>query len=552
LELNFIYFDVNINTSLLIELNGELVFSCNNWDGLAKLGNFEVNNKQLITPNLFPVVDPLQQEFELSLMKSKFKFNQVITSSYLMSKRQGSHDYNSYPDIHEYLNFDGVVMMDSGAFQVLMYGDIDLGVEDTLILQKQVKPEIGVIMDHPIGYDTTYAEASKRIDNTIINLRKSIPHFEGSDINWTLPIQGGKYINLLRRYLEEVTKKDILEHFSFFALGSVVPVMINQDYSTLVKMIATAREYLPTTYPLHLFGAGHPAMFALATFLGCDTFDSAAYALMAKDNRYMSIGGTYNLHDINEFGCICPVCVDYTPKELISEDKRMKKQKLSEHNLWVSRAELENIRESIRGGNLWDLVLQRSGSVPHLKRATNLALKYINTGKLGELYSAGIPQSRSSQLRIKSKYDIFRVEFQRVKEASMSIFERLPPKKMIAIAFLMDISIFNKIPLHQIPTDIEETVCLILPPFGIVPIQLTEMYPIGQLIHELDYDEFPMEFILYQIQHLIKLGLEELVLILPDHWPKTSINSIENLDIKTTQIYAEKPMTEFLNLVRKN
>ena len=77
--------------------------------------------------------------------------------------------------------------------------------------------------------------------------------------------------------------------------------MINQDYEALVHMVATARARLPITYPLHLFGAGHPAMFALATFLGCDTFDSAAYILMAKDNRYMTVEGTYQLEDLVDF-----------------------------------------------------------------------------------------------------------------------------------------------------------------------------------------------------------------------------------------------------------
>ena len=39
--------------------------------------------------------------------------------------------------------------------------------------------------------------------------------------------------------------------------------------------------------PVHLFGAGHPMVFALAALLGCDMFDSASYAKFARDDRFM-------------------------------------------------------------------------------------------------------------------------------------------------------------------------------------------------------------------------------------------------------------------------
>ena len=144
------------------------------------------------------------------------------------------------PHIESYLEYDGVVMMDSGAYQVLLYGDIELGVTETLDLQMAVGADFGVIMDHPIGYKTSHSEAQSRIETTLKNLKTSIDYFGESKVNWTLPIQGGRYLDLMGHYLNKVIVPEVLSHFSMFALGSVVPVMINQDYSTLVKMIATA------------------------------------------------------------------------------------------------------------------------------------------------------------------------------------------------------------------------------------------------------------------------------------------------------------------------
>ena len=348
-------------------------FSPKFWDGLAKIATFTVSDRSITTPALFPVVDPLQQSIPIQEFRDRFGFDQVITSAYLMSKRIGHNHYQSFPKVHEYLEFDGMVMMDSGAYQVMLYGDIELGVEQTLELQTSVQTDIGVIMDHPIGYDASYSEAKKRNETTIKNLIKSLPKLQTTTTTWTLPLQGGKYIDLLEDYLKKITTMDLLDNFSMFAIGSVVPVMINQDYSTLVKMIGMCRQYLPTDKPLHLFGAGHPAMFALATFLGCDTFDSAAYALMAKDDRYMTVEGTYHLTDLTELPCSCNVCLGLTANEFRQLPKQERIIKLSEHNLAVSSSEINRIRTAIRENRLWDLVLQRANSVPHLANATREA-----------------------------------------------------------------------------------------------------------------------------------------------------------------------------------
>ncbi len=292
-----------------------MTYSISKWDGLAKLSQLKISENVSNMPTLFPVVDPKQQKFDIKKLKTEFKFNQVITSSYLMSKRIGHTKWDDYPKVSDYINFDGNIMMDSGAYQVMLYGDIELGVKDTLSLQINVDTDIGVIMDHPIGYDINYHEAKKRVDQTLENIEESIPYLD-QNIIWTLPIQGGKYPSLMEYYLDEIYKRDYLDYFGMFALGSVVPVMINQDYKTLVDMISIARKYLPEDKPLHLFGAGHPSIFSLVTFLGCDSYDSAAYTLMAKDQRYMTTSGTYQLIDLIELPCSCKICSNHNVEDL--------------------------------------------------------------------------------------------------------------------------------------------------------------------------------------------------------------------------------------------
>jgi len=105
-------------------------------------------------------------------------------------------------------------------------------------------------------------------------------------------------------------------------------------------------------------------IFALAAALGCDLFDSAAYALYARQDRYMTAYGTGKLDEMSYLPCSCPVCQDHTLKEL--RDSPEKARLLARHNLYVSLAEIRQVKESIREGSLWELLEARCRSHPRM------------------------------------------------------------------------------------------------------------------------------------------------------------------------------------------
>src|SRR5206468_11333432 len=90
----------------------------------------------------------------------------------------------------------------------------------------------------------------------------------------------------------------------------------------LVEMIIAAKRTLPKGKPFHLFGAGHPVLFPFLVALGCDLFDSAAYALYARAGRYLTSEGTQLLGDIVEFACNCPACTGISPSEVLEADRK--------------------------------------------------------------------------------------------------------------------------------------------------------------------------------------------------------------------------------------
>jgi 7-cyano-7-deazaguanine tRNA-ribosyltransferase len=105
-------------------------------------------------------------------------------------------------------------------------------------------------------------------------------------------------------------------------------------------------------------------IFALAAAMGCDLFDSAAYALYARQDRYLTVHGTGNLEEMSYLPCSCPVCEEHTLKALIESPE--KARLLASHNLYVSLAEMKQVKESIREGSLWDLLEARCRSHPRM------------------------------------------------------------------------------------------------------------------------------------------------------------------------------------------
>ena len=118
-----------------------------------------------------------------------------------------------------------------------------------------------------------------------------------------------------------------------------------------------------------MFGCGHPMLFPMSIALGADLFDSAAYALFARDGRILTPWGTEKLEELHEWPLMMPCISTVTPEEVKKLDKQAKMELLSKYNLEITLAELARCRQAVRDGNIWRLVEQRSHQHPALRDA---------------------------------------------------------------------------------------------------------------------------------------------------------------------------------------
>ena len=103
--------------------------------------------------------------------------------------------------------------------------------------------------------------------------------------------------------------------------------------------------------------------------LGADLFDSAAYALFARDGRLLTPDGTVRIDDLEEWPLASHTLHGKTPDEVRNLGKKERTDLLARFNLEITQAELARCRQAIRTGTLWALVEQRSHSSPELREA---------------------------------------------------------------------------------------------------------------------------------------------------------------------------------------
>lgn len=344
------------------------MFRIKSRDLLGRTGVLTVkrDNLSIETPYLFPVIDIKRQEVHVKEIE-RLGFNGVITNAYLLYKRGNKNK------LHEVLNASHttIIMTDSGAYQLLEYGDIDVDNKTIIEYQKNIGSDIAVILDHPTGDSTDLRYAEETVKTTLSRAKEALEVIDGNRL-WVLPIQGGIHLDILKWSTKESNKLTV---YDIYALGSPTRMLENYNYIIVAKMILTVRTLMPYDKPLHLFGAGHPMIIPFAVALGVDLFDSASYILFARDDRYMTETGTRRLEDLEYFPCSCPVCSRYSPKELRELDKNERTRLLAFHNLYTIRKILNKTKQAIKEGLLWELLSSMAEAHPALKSIFRLMKK---------------------------------------------------------------------------------------------------------------------------------------------------------------------------------
>ncbi len=420
-------------------------FELTHKDAFGRIGKLYTSHGVVETPTLLPVINPNRALVSPEEMR-QYGASMLITNAYIIYRSLDLKERALSSGVHSVLGFDGPIMTDSGAFQLATYGSVELSSREIVAFQRDIGSDIGTPLDIPTPPDAPYERARAELELTYERVQEAL-RCAGDEMLVAAPVQGSTHLELRERYARTLGRLGA----AVYPIGAVVPLMESYRYDDLAKVVMASKSGLPLNVPVHLFGAGHPMMFALAVALGCDLFDSAAYALYARDGRYLTTHGTYKVNKLTYLPCSCPVCS--TRKRTLTE------RELAQHNLWVSFAELDVIKQAVLDGALWELVERRCRH-PALLEALrtvqrgSVAFEHIEPRKSSYLYTSAESAARPEVGRYARDLK------------NLSLTGRV-------------LCTTDREKTRQMESQFD-AVLYMKPPFGPFPQELAETYPIGQ------------------------------------------------------------------------
>ncbi|MBS7614171.1 tRNA guanosine(15) transglycosylase TgtA [Candidatus Bathyarchaeota archaeon] len=487
-------------------------FEIRDKDLLARIGKLKTKSGSFETPAFMPVINMARQSVAPKELWNDFGCRILITNAYLIKKQ--SEETAKKNGVHRFLDFPGVVMTDSGAYQILAYGNVEVTPAEIVRFQEEIGTDIATILDVPTGWKVIKQKAEATVEETLKRAEELEAQKTRQDLLWVGPVQGGRFLDLVAKSAKQMGKLA----FDIHALGSPTPVMEQYLFSLLVDMVLTAKMNLPPERPFHLFGAGHPFMFSLAVALGCDLFDSAAYSLFAQDDRYLTSSGTVHLEDIKYFPCSCPICAKRDPKDLLEMPKSEREKELSRHNLYVCFSEMRRIKQAIVEGRLWEHVEMQAHSHPSLLQALKSLRKYA------DYIEKHSPVTKRSGLFYFTSLGLARPEV--IRHGKRLLERYTPPSGAKILVLVPDYrskqvqrgkQVKKALSLVREKLGVSESevhLCVYTPPFGVVPSELKGVYPLSQNECAFPPDFETVEYVAERVAEYVKaVGYEKTVML---------------------------------------
>ena len=186
--------------------------------------------------------------------------------------------------LHEFVEFNGPLMLDSGAFNFQKQNDINIDPLEVLATGIKLGADISVVLDHPFLPKSDDEEKIKRWKNTVDNTHKmfnKLNSWNGTIPNGfqLMPVLHGHDPEALNRSFDDIVKI-CGQDLPIVGIGSLEPLARNGNKRTAIDIISKVRELFPESH-IHCFSMGSALLMLFAFYCGANTVDSQSWMLSA-------------------------------------------------------------------------------------------------------------------------------------------------------------------------------------------------------------------------------------------------------------------------------
>ena len=210
-------------------------FNINSKDGNARAAELTINGKHLETPAFMTIgTYGSVKTLDTSDLK-ECNVNIILSNAFHLMLRPGTDLIQSYGGLHEFMNWDKLILTDSGGYQVFSLGQdvkvnnnaaefrspfngekVIMTPEKSIDVQSKLNTDIMMIFDECIKYPSDISETEKSME---LSLNWAERSKKSNYLNKTLfgIVQGGMFPSLREKSREELVKMN----FDGYALGGL-------------------------------------------------------------------------------------------------------------------------------------------------------------------------------------------------------------------------------------------------------------------------------------------------------------------------------------------
>ena len=295
----------------------------------------------------------------------------VLANTYHLMLRPGADAVAALGGLHGFMDWDGVVLTDSGGYQVFSLGpkvDDDgatfrstydgsehrLTPERAVEIQSLLGADIQMVLDVCAPLPSPKEVLRVAVERTAAWAARArvTPRREGQLLFGI--VQGGTDVALRR----ESAQRTVALDFDGYGIGGL---SVGETRDEMLPALAAALDELPTDRPRYLMGVGDPAGIVEAIALGIDMFDCVLPSRLARHGTLLTDAGRVNLRNAQwassseapDPSCACSTCARWSRgylRHLLLAGEPTAGRLLTVHNLHWLLGLVREIRASIADG----------------------------------------------------------------------------------------------------------------------------------------------------------------------------------------------------------
>jgi len=265
----------------------------------------------------------------------------ILGNTFHLMLRPGTEVIKAHGDLHDFMQWKGPILTDSGGFQVFSLGKLRkiteegvnfkspingskvfMGPEESMQVQRDLGSDIVMIFDECTPYPASVHEARDSMELSLRWAKRSkVAHGDNPSALFGI-VQGGMYENLRTESLTGLVEIG----FDGYAIGGL---SVGEPKEDMLRILESLTPQMPKHKPRYLMGVGKPEDLVEGVRRGVDMFDCVMPTRNARNGHLFTSEGVIKLRNAKyredtgplDAQCDCYTCKNFSRSYLHHLDK---------------------------------------------------------------------------------------------------------------------------------------------------------------------------------------------------------------------------------------